>query len=269
MSTILLSILLISFSSNMDIASNSLFSNELSATCPEELVEQEVNTKAKSLQLTHLQQQLQDAELGQQEQNSQLASSLASTQQLQNNQFQLQNLLWDQELGELLVDKPFPLDHLHDHLGKEKLGPVQLHQNLLKNDEQKKLDNQELDKQNFDKESFQQASFDKIAEGAFRQQLSADSFTAASQNRQLLRNSLSQKSVAKAASLQELSPAYSQRAPGRKALSQEELRETQLADKNFYQTNFAATSLQPEVQNFSKTASEKAASRREPCQPQL
>ena len=243
-STTLLSIFFISFSSSMDIDSNSLFSNELSATYPEELVEQGVNTKAKSLQLSQLQQQLQDTELGQQEQNSQLTNSLASTQQLQNNQFQLQNLLWDQELEELLVAKSFPLGSFHDHLGKEKLGPVQLPQNLLENDEQKKLANKEFDKKNFDRESFQPDSFDKIAEGAFRQQLLADSFTAASQNKQLLRNSLSQQSVAKAASLQELSPAYSQRTPGRKAPSQEELREAQLADKTFAQTTFAATSLQ-------------------------
>ena len=186
-STILLSIFLISFSFNMDIDSNSLFSNELSATCPEELVEQEVDTKANYLHFTQLQQQLQDIELGQQEQNRQLANSLASTQQLQNNQLQLQNLLWDQELEELLVDKPFPLDHLHDHLGKEHLGSVQLQQNLLETDEQKKLDNQKLDEKNFDKESFQPTSFDKIPEGAFRKQLSADSFSAASQQRQLLR----------------------------------------------------------------------------------
>ena len=64
MSTILLSIFLISFSSDMDIDSSSLFNNELSATCPEELVEQEVHTKAISLQLTQLQQQFQDTELG-------------------------------------------------------------------------------------------------------------------------------------------------------------------------------------------------------------
>ena len=125
----------------MDIDRNSLVSNELSATCPEELVEQEVNTNAKSLQLTQLQQQIQDTELGQQEQNSQLANSLASTQQLQNNQFQLQNLLWDQELEELLVDNPLPLDPFHDHLGKDQLQP-----NLLEIDEQKKLDNKEVTK---------------------------------------------------------------------------------------------------------------------------
>ena len=95
-----------------------MFHNELSATCPEELVEQEVNTKAKSLQLSQPQQQLQDTELGQQEQKSQLTNSLASTQQLQNNQLQLQNLLWDQELEEFLVAKSFPLGSFHDHLGK-------------------------------------------------------------------------------------------------------------------------------------------------------
>ena len=251
----------------MDIDSSNLFSNELSATCPEELVEQEVNSKAKSLQLSQLQQQIQDTELGQQEQNNQLTNSLASTQQLQNSQFQLQNLLWEQELEELLVAKSFPLGSFHDHLGKEKLEPLQLPQNLLENDEQKKLANKEFDKKNFDKKSFQPDSFEKIAEGAFRQQLSADSFPAASQNKQLLRNSLSQQSVAKAASLQELSPAYSQRASGRKTLSQEEPPEAQLADSNFYQTTFAGNQLAN--QTFSKTTSEKAASRRELCQPHL
>ena len=145
-----------------------MFRNELSTTCSEELGEQEVHTKAKSLQLTQLQQQLQDTELGQQEQNRQLATSLASTQQLQNNQFQLQNLLWDQELEELLVAKSFPLGSFHDHLGKDKLEPVQLPQNLLENDEQKKLDNKEFAKKNFDKKSFQPDSFDKIAEGSFQ-----------------------------------------------------------------------------------------------------
>ena len=155
MSTSFLSIFLISFSSNRDSASNSLFSNELSATFPEELVEQEVTSKAKSLQLSHLQQQLQDTELGQQEQNSQLANSLASTQQLQNNKFQLQNLLWEHELEELLVAKSFPLGSFHDHLGKEKLEPVQLPQTLLENDEQKKLDKPEFAKKNLDNESFQ------------------------------------------------------------------------------------------------------------------
>ena len=68
MSTALLSILLISFSFDKDIANNSLFHNELSANFSEELVEQEANIKAKSLQLTQLQQQIQDRELGQQEQ---------------------------------------------------------------------------------------------------------------------------------------------------------------------------------------------------------
>ena len=39
---------------------------------------------------------------------------------------ELRNLLGDQELEELLEDKSFPLDHLHDHLGKENLWSVQL-----------------------------------------------------------------------------------------------------------------------------------------------
>ena len=51
---------------------------------------------------------------------------------------ELRNLLGDQELEELLVDKSFPLDHLHDHLGKENLWSVQLQQNLLENEKNKK-----------------------------------------------------------------------------------------------------------------------------------
>ena len=200
-------------------ANSSLYNNELSGTCPEELVESEANLKAKWLQLCQLQQQIQDRELRQQEQNRQLVTSLASTQQLQNNQFQLQNLLWDQEFEELLVDKPLPLDPFHDHLGKDPLLQEQLPHHLLETDEKKKLANKELDKKNFAKKSFQPDSFDTMPEGAFRQQLSAGSFSAASQNSQLHRNSLAQQSVAKAASLQELSPAYSQRASGRKALA--------------------------------------------------
>ena len=229
----------------MDIANSSLYNNELSGTCPEELVESEANLKAKWLQLFQLQQQIQDRELGQQEQNRQLATSLALLQQLQNNQFQLQNLLWDQELEKPLVAKSFPLGSFHAHLGKEQLQPDQLSQNLLEIENQKKkLANKELEKKSFDKKSFQPDSFDKMPEGAFRQQLSAGSFSAASQTSQLHRNSLAQQRIAKAASLQELSPAYSQRASGRKTLSREELQEAQLADKNFYQTTFAADSLQ-------------------------
>ena len=76
-STTLLSIFLIIFSFNMDIANSSLYNNELSGTCPEELVESEANLKAKWLQLFQLQQQIQDRELGQQEQNRQLTTSLA------------------------------------------------------------------------------------------------------------------------------------------------------------------------------------------------
>ena len=241
MSTILFSILLIRFSFDKDIAINSLLNNELSANFSEELVEQEANIKAKSLQLSQL--QIQDRELGQQEQN-QLANTLASIQQLQLNQFQLQNLLWEQELAELLVAKSCPLGLFHGHLGQEQLLPEHLSQNLLEIEKKKqKLANKELEKKNFEKNSFQPDSLDNIPEGAFRQQLSADSFSAASQNRQL-RNSLAKQSAAKAASLHELSPAYSQGASGKRALSQKELQEAQLADKTFDQNTFAADSLQ-------------------------
>ena len=41
---------------------------------------------------------------------------------------ELQNLLWEQELEKLLVDKSCPLDLLHDHLGQEHLWTNQLQQ---------------------------------------------------------------------------------------------------------------------------------------------
>ena len=66
--------------------------------------------------------------------------------------------LWDQELEELLVDKSFPLDPLHGHLGKENLWSVQLQQNILENDEQKELEDLELEEKNIDK-SFQKKIF--------------------------------------------------------------------------------------------------------------
>ena len=71
---------------------------------------------------------------------------------------ELQNLLWDQELENLPVDKPFQLDLPYDHLGKENLWSVQLQQNLLENDEQKELEDQELQEKNFHK-SFQEMIF--------------------------------------------------------------------------------------------------------------
>ena len=66
--------------------------------------------------------------------------------------------LWDQELEEHLVDKSFPLDPFHGHLGKENLWSVQLQQNLLEDDEQKELEDQELQEKNFHK-SFQKKIF--------------------------------------------------------------------------------------------------------------
>ena len=65
-------------------------------------------------------------------------------------QHELQNLLWEQELEELLVDKSFPLDPLHDHLGKANLWSNQLRQNPLENEKNKKLDeNKELEEKSF------------------------------------------------------------------------------------------------------------------------
>ena len=63
---------------------------------------------------------------------------------------ELQNLLWEQELEKLLVDKSCPLDLLHDHLGQEHLWTNQLRQNPLENEKNKKLDeNKELEEKNF------------------------------------------------------------------------------------------------------------------------
>ena len=60
---------------------------------------------------------------------------------------ELRNLLWEQELEKLLVDKSCPLDLLHDHLGQEHLWTNQLRQNPLENEKNKKLDeNKELEK---------------------------------------------------------------------------------------------------------------------------
>ena len=70
---------------------------------------------------------------------------------------ELRNLLGDQELEELLVDKSFPLDHLHDHLGKENLWSVQLQQNLLENEKNKKKKKKKKKKQLETKNEFHQS----------------------------------------------------------------------------------------------------------------
>ena len=57
---------------------------------------------------------------------------------------QLPNLLWDQELEELLTNKPFQLDQLQeynpqqDQLGKNNDWSIQLQQNLSENEKNKK-----------------------------------------------------------------------------------------------------------------------------------
>ena len=71
-------------------------------------------------------------------------------EQENEKQEELQTVLWEQELEELLVDKSFPLDLLHDHLGKENLWTNQLRQNPLEREKNKKLDeNKELEEKNF------------------------------------------------------------------------------------------------------------------------
>ena len=58
--------------------------------------------------------------------------------------------LWDQELEELLVDQPCPLDLFHGHLGQEHLWNNQLQQHFSENETNKKLDkNKELEQKNF------------------------------------------------------------------------------------------------------------------------
>ena len=60
------------------------------------------------------------------------------------NNFFLSISFWEQELEELQVDESFPLDPLHDHLGKENLWSDQLQQNTLaeKNKKKKKQQDQ-------------------------------------------------------------------------------------------------------------------------------
>ena len=70
---------------------------------------------------------------------------------------ELQNLLWEQELEKLLVDKSCPLDLLHAHLGQEHLWTNQLRQNPLETEKNKKLDeNKELEKKSFQSLIFMQ-----------------------------------------------------------------------------------------------------------------
>ena len=281
--TTLLSMFLLSFDSSMDTSSNSLSCmrdlqlekqpvlptnawaqnlqsrDQLHTTwCSNELVETEVaNLAAKPLQLSQLQQQIQDnqQELEQQEQERQLAEYLAFNQQLQNHSSH-QLSLEKNNFRETILNNELAMNL---ETQKESLENVFYYQ-LSKEMPRDELTSQsslfgslvykktfaafkELVEKNFYKENLSKHTFDKTAAGAYREQLSAAGCLAASENKQLLRCSLSQQSVAKAASLQELSPAYSQRATGRKALLQDQLPEAQLADKNFYQNTLAATSL--------------------------
>ena len=69
-----------------------------------------------------------------------LSSSFWKTEVDEHNE--LSQTVSEQELEELLVDRPFPLDHLHDHLGKENLWSVQLQQNNLEKNMKKKQQDQ-------------------------------------------------------------------------------------------------------------------------------
>ena len=139
----------------------------------------------------------------------------------------------------------------------------------------------ELVEKNFYKKQLVHSSFTQTGEGACKEQLPAAGFPAASANKQLLRSSLSRQSVAKAASLQELSPAYSKRATGQKELLhrgfkkhslqteclQEHLCREQLAEKNFYNTSFYNSNFPKET--FNKTAFQPAACQKRASEQQL
>ena len=125
----------------------------------------------------------------------------------------------------------------------------------------------ELAEKNFYKKKLDHNSFTQTAAGACKEQLLPTCSPEASLSQQLFRSSLVQQRLAKAAFQQELSPAYSQRASGRKALSQEELREAQLARQELLPEHLCSRQLA--TQNFSKPASEKAASGTEPSRAQL
>ena len=55
---------------------------------------------------------------------------------------ELSQTVLEQELEELLANKPCPLDPLHDHLGQENLWPIQLQQNNLEKNKNKLDHNQ-------------------------------------------------------------------------------------------------------------------------------
>ena len=57
---------------------------------------------------------------------------------------ELSQTVLEQELEELLADKPFRLDPFHDHLGKENLWSDQLQQNNLEKNKNNKLDPNQL-----------------------------------------------------------------------------------------------------------------------------
>ena len=127
-----------------------------------------------------------------------------------------------------------------------------------------------LVEKNFYKKQLVDSSFPQTEKEACKEQLLPTCFPAARENKQLY-SSLAQQSVAKAASHQELSPAYSQRATGQKELLHRELPEAQLedrtsartlcrnqlAEKNFHHNSFYHNSVLEET--FTKTASQQAA----------
>ena len=71
-----------------------------------------------------------------------LSSSFWKTEVDKHNE--LSQTVWEQELEELQVDKSFPLDHRHDHLGKENLWSDQLQQNNFNEKNKKKKQQNQL-----------------------------------------------------------------------------------------------------------------------------
>ena len=69
------------------------------------------------------------------------SNSFRGKELVENNE--LSQTVLEQELEELLANKPCPLDPLHDHLGQENLWPNQLQQNNLEKSNNK-LDHSQL-----------------------------------------------------------------------------------------------------------------------------
>ena len=213
------------------------------------------NGKAKTLQLVQLQQlQFFQQQHQQQKQDKQLAKYLAFSQQLPNNNSQqltfqknnFQEKTFNNEFAKNLeiekdsLEKTF-YHQLSEGIPREELtGQSSLLGSLMHKHPFTAF--RELVEKNFYKKKLEHNSFTQTEAGACKEQLLPTCSPEASLSQQLFSSSLVQQRLAKAAFQQELSPANSQRASGRKALSQEELREPQLADQ---------TACKPELQQDS------------------